>query len=746
MSGRPWPGGSALVLTELSLFSVHVAVVLGFARLYDEWSFAPDLLVALVVAHVLAAVCRRLVPAPVAALVAVVGLALVGTWMLFPETAIFGFPSAETWEVASTAVSDARNAFRTVVAPTEPTVGFQAITILALWASVWFADWAAFRLRATIEAVAPAAVLFVFTTILGSGAYRLVSAGAFAGAVLAFVVTHRALRARLDQAWLSDGPDHGPQALLRVGAVTAVVALVAGIVVGPNLPGSGDEALITWRNQRTDGPGDRTTVSPIVDLRRRLVNQSDEVFFTVRADRPTYWRLTALDDFDGQLWTIDKEFAVASRRLTSEPIDEDRRLRQTFDIVGMDDLWVPAAFEAKELVESSERLRWDGSTATLITDREAGGTAGMTYTVESATPTFAPEELRWAEGSQPAEISDRLQLPPSFPEEARALAAEVVSEEHSRYDQALLLQNWFRREFRYSTDIESGHSDRALMDFLEERVGYCEQFAGAYAAMARSIGIPARVAVGFTPGELDPTTGRYVVRGRHAHAWPEVWFPEAGWVPFEPTPGRGLPGAERFTGVRPAQDETPSDPTDPSTTTTAPPGGPTTTAAPAAPTTTTSRPEPTITDAGDAPPSSPTPWWTWAAALAVLALAAWPAALALVRRSRRPGDATGPAAEVLASWQGALASLRWVSGLQPDPAETHAEFARRGGEHEAEVADALRALGGLVGQAAWDPASIDDADVRRASALGEGIRSTLEARTTRRDRLRRLLSWREALA
>src|SRR5690606_12715707 len=121
--------------------------------------------------------------------------------------------------------------------------------------------------------------------------------GAFAGAVLAFVVTHRALRSRLDQAWLSDAPDHGPQAILRVGAVAAVVALVAGLVVGPNLPGSGDDAVVRWRNQRETGAGDRTTVSPIVDLRRRLVTQSDQVFFTVRADRPSYWRLTALDDF-----------------------------------------------------------------------------------------------------------------------------------------------------------------------------------------------------------------------------------------------------------------------------------------------------------------------------------------------------------------------------------------------------------------------------------------------------------------
>ena len=104
----------------------------------------------------------------------------------------------------------------------------------------------------------------------------------------------------------------------------------------------------------------------------------------------------------------------------------------------------------------------------------------------------------------------------------------------------MALQDWFRTNFDYSLDSPAGHGDDALVDFLESGVGYCEQFAGAYAAMARSLGIPARVAVGFTPGNEDPDDpGLYRVLGRHAHAWPEVYFPGTGWVAFEPTPGRG---------------------------------------------------------------------------------------------------------------------------------------------------------------------------------------------------------------
>ncbi len=94
-----------------------------------------------------------------------------------------------------------------------------------------------------------------------------------------------------------------------------------------------------------------------------------------------------------------------------------------------------------------------------------------------------------------------------------------------------------------------------MRQFLRIRRGYCEQFSATFAAMARSLGIPARVAIGFTPGELRDD-GLYHVYDRHAHAWPEVWFDGFGWISFEPTPGRGEPGAESHTGVGAAQDAT----------------------------------------------------------------------------------------------------------------------------------------------------------------------------------------------
>src|SRR5207237_6030329 len=134
-----------------------------------------------------------------------------------------------------------------------------------------------------------------------------------------------------------------------------------------------------------------------------------------------------------------------------------------------------------------------------------------------------------------------------------ALARRVTTRARPPYAQALALQQFFRTQFTYSLQVPSGHGESAIERFLAVRRGYCEQFAGTFAAMARALGLPARVAVGFTPGVLE-ADGLWHITGRQAHAWPEVFVAGYGWVAFEPTPGRGAPGAEAYTGVPAQQD------------------------------------------------------------------------------------------------------------------------------------------------------------------------------------------------
>ena len=115
----------------------------------------------------------------------------------------------------------------------------------------------------------------------------------------------------------------------------------------------------------------------------------------------------------------------------------------------------------------------------------------------------------------------------------------------------MAIQQYLRSSpFRYDLSVPAGHSGDSVARFLfVTKRGYCEQFAGTFAVLARLAGLPTRVAVGFTQGERDDATGVSTVRELNAHAWPEVFLGSAGWVAFEPTPGRGIPGAESYTGA-----------------------------------------------------------------------------------------------------------------------------------------------------------------------------------------------------
>jgi transglutaminase-like putative cysteine protease len=121
------------------------------------------------------------------------------------------------------------------------------------------------------------------------------------------------------------------------------------------------------------------------------------------------------------------------------------------------------------------------------------------------------------------------------------LATEVTAEATTDADKMIALQNWFTSEFNYDPTVPA--SDDAIEMFLETRSGFSEQFASTLAVMARTLGIPSRVAVGFTPGNLN-ADGSYSVLGKNTHTWPEIWFDGIGWIPFEPTPQHAIPGAQ----------------------------------------------------------------------------------------------------------------------------------------------------------------------------------------------------------
>jgi len=181
--------------------------------------------------------------------------------------------------------------------------------------------------------------------------------------------------------------------------------------------------------------------------------------------------------------------------------------------------------------------------------RPVGGIRfGQQYSVRASISTATGQELRRAGTTYPQHIVDRyLQLPPNFPPRVRQLAQELTRGLNNNYDKAKAIEAYLQ-QFPYDTNIPQPPAGRDGVEWFlfDLKRGYCDYFASAMAVMLRSIGIPARVAVGYISGKYNPDIGAYEVRESDAHSWPQVYFPEYGWVDFEPSPraGAGVPRVE----------------------------------------------------------------------------------------------------------------------------------------------------------------------------------------------------------
>ncbi len=519
-----------LPAAEAALIGVSLATVAGFWRLFSTGSFFPQLAVIVIVAHLASIVPRRLgwgVPSSAAVSVAtmVVTLGVV----LYGSTTLAGLPTASTLQAAGRDIQDVWHLFESVQAPTDASRPFLLLAALGLWWAAFVADWAAFRVWVPFEAILPAGTVFVFSSLFASQRGQVAASAMFLIGAFAFLLLHRVTRQQSSGGWVSSDVQRGTNALLRSGATLAALAVLAAVIVGPNLPQAQSQALVGWRNGEGEGPSSRTTVSPFVEIRKRLVDQSNLELFTVETQRRSYWRLTSLDRFDGNVWSSNGAYERATGSLPHRvPSDVDTALsQQAFSIVALDTIWLPAAFEPRSITAGNTAVRYEPDSSTLIVGTSLPNSNGVSYLVQSALPTFTEAQLAQATDPPPAGlVAEETQLPRDLDPRVKQEAETVTTGAATPYAKALALQDYFRNNFTYDLNVPAGQSNDAIVDFLfVSKRGYCEQFAGTYAAMARSIGLP------------DPGRGRVHARRRR----PE----QAGYVPrarhARPRVARGVP-------------------------------------------------------------------------------------------------------------------------------------------------------------------------------------------------------------
>jgi transglutaminase-like putative cysteine protease len=665
---------------RIALAALSAAAAIGLVRVFADAAWLVPAVIAALLPHALFAFAdnRRWPSLPTLSGVVAFG-ALFTMVAVEPSTTFNGIPTTATFRAFGDDLGLASHVLRTAVVPVAPTGAALALALMAIWLVATTADWLAWRLDATLGALGPSLVLFVAVAALGEGAHWPTTI-LYGGAAAAFLLTEHYSELLERRTWFHL-PRRRQSRVLSGGALAGVVAVVLALGVGPLLPGARGEAWFDYRGLGDHkGSSTWTTITPLVNIRTRLVSTSDQELFTVKANHAQYWRLVALDRFNGEVWGLESEAPrVGSQLPTTGPSSpRSMQLTQQFSLGVLGTRWLPAAYRAVD-VDRVDDLLFIRESVSLVNSTDTS--PGMKYSVTSMVPTPTQDELQTAKMVDPAEWRSDLALPDNFPENVRKLAHRVMDRQPTPYDKARALQNFFRDpdNFTYDTNVDPGHSDSAIEEFLfRTRRGYCEQFAGTYAAMARAVGLPARVAVGFTPGTPD-ASGVYHVTNRQAHAWPEVWLDGVGWLPFEPTPGRSEPTAGDPTGTGGAP--TTTVPTTPSTTATSTPtsaGGPASTITP---------PKLDHIDVGGGGVTAKHDGNTGARVLVGIAVAAGLVllvALAIVlgvllvksNRRRQRRHAADLRDRVTGAWAEALDRLR-EAGVSPRVSATPVEFAMR---------------------------------------------------------------------
>ena len=347
---------------------------------------------------------------------------------------------------------------------------------------------------------------------------------------------------------------------IGVGATGLAIALILPLVLPPVLEVSPDD----------NRPGFAVGVNAFITLGDNLRRRGDSTVlnYTTDSTRGVYVMVSVIDNFNGDRWEpsvpVTRDDAAVDAigpvpGLTNEDVTSTE-FRTAISIVNMGGHWLPTPYAARSITGADEN--WTYNPESLEIDSPTESSRGEVYEVRSALPDPTVAQLR-ASGDAVSVDERFLALPNGLPGIVSTTAAEITAPYDNHFDQAMALQNYFLSgEFEYSetAPVDEGYdgtSAEVVAQFLEKKSGYCVHFSSAMAIMARSVGIPARIVIGFTPGTprrgSDGVQDYFEVTTGNFHAWPELWFEGIGWVRFEPTVGIGE--TPSF-----GQDETPNSP------------------------------------------------------------------------------------------------------------------------------------------------------------------------------------------
>ncbi|MDP2773115.1 MAG: DUF3488 and transglutaminase-like domain-containing protein [Nocardioides sp.] len=342
----------------------------------------------------------------------------------------------------------------------------------------------------------------------------------------------------------------------RIGGVATALALFVPLAI-PTL-----DLSVFQFGEGAGGDGEIKITNPMADLRRDLRRGEDVPLIQVQTNDPSpdHLRISVLTRFSDNEWSSgDRDVPTTNLPNGAMPDLEGVRQglpRRTSDYrvsinENFDSTWLPTQSPISDIVADGD-WRYDPRTMDFIASDNGLTTAGLDYDMTAVELELDAAQLARASSAVSEETLEFLELPDDLPGIVGNLAVSVTEDATTPFEKAQALQLWFREVGGFEYDLDeapTGNGADELAQFLDPdqgRVGYCEQFAAAMAVMARAIGIPARVAVGFLePDRIGSDTWEY--SAHDLHAWTELYFSGFGWVLFEPTPADRTAAAPGYT-------------------------------------------------------------------------------------------------------------------------------------------------------------------------------------------------------
>lgn len=271
----------------------------------------------------------------------------------------------------------------------------------------------------------------------------------------------------------------------------------------------------------------------------------DQVLFDVLAPGGRYWQAVTHDYYTGDSWLNSDDHTVLlqpGQALSSQPWLMRQEITQTVTLYLPNSTQLFAAPEPLRVPQLSTRVNVSFESGLLpsasMIHSQKTLQAGNTYQIVSAVSWATRDDLRGAGNDYEQSIQERyLQLPQTVTGRTRELAQEITAGYQTAFDKAQAIEQYLRDNLRYDLNVPAPPEGQDFVDFVlfDLQVGYCDYYASSFVVLARAAGIPARLAAGYAQSDYDSEAQAYRVRARNGHSWPEVYFPDYGWIQFEPT-------------------------------------------------------------------------------------------------------------------------------------------------------------------------------------------------------------------